>query len=52
MANSMTADVHKATTWSIVLSVLMIVAGLLAIVVPLVAGVAASSPLARKRSQQ
>ena len=40
MANSMTADAHKATTWSIVLSVLMIVAGLLAIVVPLVAGVA------------
>ena len=46
MANSMTADVHKATTWSIGLSVLMIVAGLLAIVAPLVAGVAViSSPV-------
>jgi uncharacterized membrane protein HdeD (DUF308 family) len=46
MANSMTADVHKATTWSIVLSVLMIVAGLLAIVVPLVAGVAVAALVA------
>jgi uncharacterized membrane protein HdeD (DUF308 family) len=40
MANSMTADVHKATTWSIALSVLMIVAGVLAITVPFIAGVA------------
>jgi uncharacterized membrane protein HdeD (DUF308 family) len=32
--------VHKATTWSIVLSVLMIAAGVLAICVPVVAGVA------------
>jgi uncharacterized membrane protein HdeD (DUF308 family) len=39
MANSMTADVHKATTWSIVLSVLMIAAGVLAICVPVIAGV-------------
>jgi uncharacterized membrane protein HdeD (DUF308 family) len=39
MANSMTADVHTATTWSIVLSVLMIAAGVLAICVPLIAGV-------------
>lgn len=39
MANSMTADVHKATTWSIVLSVLMIAAGVLAILVPVIAGV-------------
>ena len=46
MANTMTADVHKATTWSIVLSVLMIVAGLLAIVVPLVAGVAVTALVA------
>ena len=46
MANSMTADVHKATTWSIVLSVLMIVAGLLAIGVPLVAGVAVAALVA------
>jgi uncharacterized membrane protein HdeD (DUF308 family) len=33
------ADVHKATTWSIVLSVLMILAGVLAIALPSVAGV-------------
>ena len=39
MANSMTTDVHKATTWSIVLSVLMIAAGVLAICVPVIAGV-------------
>jgi len=32
------ADVHTAATWSIVLSVLMIVAGVLAICVPLIAG--------------
>ena len=31
MANSVTADVQEATTWSIVLSVLMMVAGVLAI---------------------
>ena len=46
MANSMTADVHtvrRATTWSIVLSVLMIVAGVLAICVPVVAGVAVTA---------
>src|SRR5438132_7771236 len=46
MTNSMTDDVHKATTWSIVLSVLMIVAGLLAIVVPLVAGAAVAALVA------
>lgn len=40
MADSMTGDVHKATTWSIVLSVLMIAAGVLAIFVPAVAGFA------------
>jgi len=39
MANSIAADVHKATTWSIVLSVLMIAAGVLAICVPVIAGV-------------
>jgi uncharacterized membrane protein HdeD (DUF308 family) len=39
MANSMTADVHKATTWSIVLSLLMIAAGVFAIWIPLIAGV-------------
>jgi len=46
MANSMTADVHKATTWSMVLSVLMIAAGLLAIAAPLVAGVAVAALVA------
>jgi uncharacterized membrane protein HdeD (DUF308 family) len=40
MASSMTADVHKATTWSIVLSALMITAGVLAIGVPAIAGIA------------
>jgi uncharacterized membrane protein HdeD (DUF308 family) len=39
MANSMTADVHKATMWSILLSVLMIAAGVVAIGVPVIAGV-------------
>ena len=39
MANSITADVHKATMWSIVLSVLMIAAGVVAIGVPVIAGV-------------
>jgi uncharacterized membrane protein HdeD (DUF308 family) len=40
MANSMAADVHKATTWSIVLSVLMIVTGVLAMWVPGISGMA------------
>ena len=39
MANSITGDVHKATMWSIVLSVLMIAAGVAAIGVPVIAGV-------------
>ena len=39
MANSITGDIHKASTWSIVLSVLMIAAGVLAILVPSIAGV-------------
>jgi uncharacterized membrane protein HdeD (DUF308 family) len=43
MANALTADVRKATTWSIALSVLMIVAGVLAIGVPMVAGVAVTA---------
>src|SRR2546428_12452772 len=43
MANSITTDVHRATTWSIVLSVLMIAAGVLAICVPVVAGVAVTA---------
>jgi len=40
MANTVTGDIHKAATWSIVLSVLMIAAGVLAIFSPAVAGVA------------
>jgi uncharacterized membrane protein HdeD (DUF308 family) len=43
MANSITTDVHRATTWSIGLSVLMIAAGVLAICVPVVAGVAVTA---------
>jgi len=37
------ADVRTAATWSIVLSVLMIAAGILAICVPLIAGVAVTA---------
>lgn len=40
MANSFTADLHRDTTWSIVLSVLIMIAGFFAIAVPLIAGVA------------
>jgi uncharacterized membrane protein HdeD (DUF308 family) len=39
MANAMTADARNATTWSVVLSVLMIAAGVLAICAPIIAGV-------------
>ena len=39
MVKSMTADVRKATTWSIVLSILMIAAGVIAIWVPVIAGI-------------
>jgi uncharacterized membrane protein HdeD (DUF308 family) len=38
--NSLTADLHKETTWSIVLSVLIMIAGFLAIALPLTAGIA------------
>jgi uncharacterized membrane protein HdeD (DUF308 family) len=40
MANSQTAGLHRATTWSIVLSVLLIAAGAVAILSPMIAGVA------------
>jgi uncharacterized membrane protein HdeD (DUF308 family) len=40
MANTLSADVHRAATWSVVLSVLMIVAGVLAIGLPMMAGFA------------
>ena len=43
MANSMTLEMRKATTWSIVLSVLMIAAGVSAICIPVVAGVAVTA---------
>src|SRR5262245_28126898 len=43
MANSLTADVHTVTTWSIVLSVLMMAAGVLAISAPMIAGVAVTA---------
>jgi uncharacterized membrane protein HdeD (DUF308 family) len=46
MANPMTAGVRKATTWSIVLSVLMITAGVMAIGVPMIAGVAITALVA------
>jgi uncharacterized membrane protein HdeD (DUF308 family) len=46
MANEMTADVHKAATWSMVLSVVMIATGVLAIAVPLIAGVAVTALVA------
>src|SRR4029078_12446052 len=40
MTNAITGEIHKATTWSIVLSALMIFAGVLAIFSPAIAGVA------------
>src|SRR5262245_24854332 len=39
MDNSLTADIHRASTWSIVLSVLIMIAGFLAIAVPYIAGI-------------
>jgi len=46
MTNPMTAGVRKATTWSIVLSVLMITAGVIAIGAPMIAGVAVTALIA------
>ena len=43
MANELTADVHRVTTWSIVLSVLMIAAGIFAMFLPMVAGIAVTA---------
>jgi len=40
MANSLSDDIHSATTWSIVLSVLMILAGISALFIPSITGVA------------
>lgn len=39
MERTLSSDVHRATTWSILLSILMIVAGVIAIASPLMAGV-------------
>src|SRR6266540_3160998 len=43
MVNGLTAEVHRATTGSIVLSVLMIVTGVLAIGLPMIAGLAVTA---------
>jgi uncharacterized membrane protein HdeD (DUF308 family) len=43
MPNGTTAGVHRATTWSIVLSVLMLATGVLAILVPMIAGIAVTA---------
>lgn len=43
MANAVTAGVHRATSWSIVLSVLMLATGVLAIFVPMIAGIAVTA---------
>lgn len=43
MTHSFTADIHRATTWSIALSVLMIAAGVIAIGLPALAGVAVTA---------
>jgi len=43
MANALRADVRRATTWSIVLSTLMILAGVLAIGLPMMAGIAVTA---------
>src|ERR1700686_457521 len=46
MANGMTARVRPATSWSIVLSVLMIATGAFAIGVPLLTGIAVGAVIA------
>jgi uncharacterized membrane protein HdeD (DUF308 family) len=43
MTNPITAGVHRASNWSMAISVLMIVAGVLAIVAPLMAGIAVTA---------
>src|SRR5262249_62430141 len=43
MANELTSDVRRATTWSIAISVLMIAAGVLAIALPSSAGIAVTA---------
>ena len=39
MDNSLTADIHRASTWSIALSVLIMIAGFFAIALPYIAGI-------------
>ena len=46
MPNPMTTGVRYAAMWSIVLSVLMIAAGVMAIAVPMIAGVAVTALVA------
>jgi len=43
VTNGLTHDIHRAATWSLVLSVLMIAAGALAIALPMIAGVAVTA---------
>src|ERR1700747_3408687 len=43
MVNRLAADARTATTWSVVLSVLIIAAGVLAIGLPMIAGVAVTA---------
>jgi uncharacterized membrane protein HdeD (DUF308 family) len=45
MTNPITAGVHRASNWSTAISVLMILAGVLAIVAPLMAGIAVTALL-------
>ena len=40
MATSIESDVHRATRWSIALSVFLMIAGLLAVAAPFIAGLA------------
>ena len=43
MATPLTAGVHRASTWSIVLSVLLIISGVIAIGSPMIAGIAVTA---------
>jgi uncharacterized membrane protein HdeD (DUF308 family) len=43
MAKELTSDIHRAATWSLVLSVLMIATGALAIGLPMIAGIAVTA---------
>jgi uncharacterized membrane protein HdeD (DUF308 family) len=43
MSHSLTNDIHRGTTWSIALSILMIAAGVIAVFVPALAGAAVTA---------